>query len=181
MQSITMSQMLKVIGITKSTFLKAETALGLQVPRNAQGHRAFDSALVSQLLALQTLAEQLGQALPDLARDLQQLSLRQARTEYGLPQVDAYLQEYLPAFYAELAEAGLELAELRQLEARLELALPRDRQGNLRLNRDWRRYFQAVKEKTAQGKDLYWLVYNLPTPNQIRPQLASASAYGPEY
>jgi len=181
MQNITMSQMLKVIGVTKSTFMKTEEALALRVPRNQKGHREFPADLVSHLQVLQDLAEAREQDLSALAADLVTLRLQLPLDAYGVPSADDYLQNYLQSFEQELAEIGLSLRDFVGLETQLELALPKDQRGNRCLNRDWRRYLQTVQEKMAQGKNAYWVVYNIPTPNQVRPQLAHASAYNPEY
>lgn len=181
MQNITMSQMLKVIGITKSSFLKTEEALSLRVPRNHKGHREFPEDLVNDLQALQSLAELREQDLSGLAAELVALRLQLPQNAYGLLRADDYLQRYLQSLDRELTEAGISLQEFLRLEAQLELALPRDQRGNRCINRDWRRYLQTVQEKMAQGKDAYWVVYNIPTPNQVRPQLAHASAHNPDY
>lgn len=181
MQNITMGQMLKVIGITKSSFLKTEETLSLRVPRNDKGHREFPADLIKDLRALQSLAELREQDLSVLAADLAALRLQLPQNAYGLLLADDYLQTYLQNLDQQLTEIGISLQTFLRLEAQLELALPRDSRGNRCINRDWRRYLQTVQEKMAQGKDAYWVVYNIPTPNQVRPQLAHASAHNPEY
>ncbi|MEZ0367769.1 MAG: hypothetical protein ACAI44_01645 [Candidatus Sericytochromatia bacterium] len=181
MQNITMSQMLKVIGITKSTYLKWEEALALNVPRNDKGHREFPAELVEHLQTFGQNLESLEQDAQGLSGLVQGLQLQLPKDAYGVPVLDAYWENYFKTFNKELAEAGIDLAQLLAWEKQLELALPRDQQGNRCLNRDWRRYLQEVKEKMAQGHDAYWITYNIQTPNQVRPQLAHASAYDPEY
>lgn len=100
--------------------------------------------------------------------------------EKGHRVFDEYWVKYFRELKNDLAEAGIELEDMLRWQADLKLALPLDR-GNRCLNRDWIRYFQEVREKFDQGKDLYWVAYNIKTPNQVRPQYAHQSALGPEY
>lgn len=110
----------------------------------------------------------------------QLLPLQVPRDAKGDRVFDEAWLAYLVALKRDLDEAGLSVPALLDWERKLELALPRDDQGRRRLTRDWVRYFQTVSERAEEGWSLTQLVYNLQTPNQLRPQYATA-AYGPEY
>lgn len=94
---------------------------------------------------------------------------------------DEYWVKYFSDLKKDLNEAGIELDDMLRWQADLKLALPMDKMQNRCLNRDWVRYFQELRERFEDGKDLYWVAYNVKTPNQIRPQYAHQTALGPEY
>lgn len=111
----------------------------------------------------------------------QLLALQIPRDQKGDRTFDASWMSYLTTLKSDLDTAGLSVPELLKWERQLELSLPRDAQGRRHLTRDWVRYFQTVLERVEDGWQLTQLVYNIPTPNQLRPQYATASAWGPEY
>ena len=111
----------------------------------------------------------------------QLLALQIPRDHKGDRAFDADWLAYLTTLKTDLDTAGLSVSALLEWERKLELALPRDSQDRRYLTRDWVRYFQTVLERVEEGWELTQLVYNIPTPNQLRPQYAAANVWGPEY
>lgn len=182
-QSITMTKMLNVTGISsRHVYLDWEAQLGLTPPRNAQGHRMFPPELVANLQALKQLLDEIDMELAEWLRWEGALRLFINRDEWRAPKLaaDSYYGKYLGTLKADLAEATVNLDEFLRWEHELDLSYPNDARGNRTLTRDWKRYLQTVQEKYAEGWTVERVVYNIKTPNEVRPQLAYAGA-GPEY
>ena len=175
-----MGEALKVIGVTRHQYLHWEALLGLTPPRDAKG-RVFPPEMVANLKALNEL---LAEAEIDLAYWLRWedalllLWCKGNKDLWGAPNLAAdkagYFASYTQKMAKDLAEAGVSPEEMMRWRGELKLAYPTDSRGNIVLTRDWVRYLQTVREAYANGRDMYWITYNIPTPNQVRPQLAYA-------
>jgi len=114
------------------------------------------------------------------------LTLKPPRNKRGHRQFDEYWVKHLTQWMDALEHIGGNVNDIvtwvldRPDAERVRRAIPVDDKGNVYLNRDWTRYFQTVKENLDSGKSWTWIVQELMTPNQVRPQLESI-ALGPEY
>lgn len=179
--SISMGDALKAIGITRHTYLNWEALLKLQPPRDAKG-RVFPQQLVSNLKALKQLLEDSDIDLAFWLRWEQSLLLLWGKDAWGAPNIagDTYYATYTKRMTQDMAEATVGPEELMRWRGELDVCYPTDARGNITLTPDWVKYLRAVQEAYAAGRNTYWCIYNIRTPNQVRPQLAMAGP-GPEY
>lgn len=136
---------------------------------------------MSDLFTVGQVLKKTGFTRSTLTKWEQLLGLQVPRDQKGNRVFDEDWLSYLMTLHSQLNEAGLSLPSLICWERKLELALPQDAKGRRVLTRDWVRYFQTVLEREQEGWSVMQLVYNIQTPNQVRPQHAMASAWGPEY
>lgn len=174
MKSITLKQLLSVTQIpSRHVYLQYESALGLNPPRKTVGGqeiREFPEGFVNQLAALNAILIDLDIPLGEFLQIEQNMNWAIPRGEFGCRDIlaDGW-DKYIKSFIQSLREATVDVIEFKRWEWELDLYYPINRQGRVYLDRDWIRYLQTVQEKYADGKDRYWVYYNIKRPNEVRP------------